>query len=576
LTKHPKVTNPIVVCQNVSFQYPNSNRYALKNLNLEVHKGEFLGLIGPTGAGKTTLCLAMNGIVPQFYTGRFFGSIKITGMDTVEHPIFDFAKLVGMVFDDPATQLITISAENEIAFPLENLKIPREIIINRINKVLAAVRLGDKRKKHPQDLSGGEKQRLSIAAAIAIQPKILVLDEPTSQLDPVGTEEIFSTIKSLNKDLGITIIMASHSAEEISEFADRIALISQGEVQAIGTPDEIYTNIESLEKNHLRPPQVTSIFHKLSKRGISIPRLPVKMQDTPLLIEQLRGKPFKNIELKKSLKNNKKPLIEVNSLTYNYPDGTQALNNVSMDINSGDFVLIIGQNGAGKSTLVKNFINLLQPSSGMVKFDGVPTNKFTISELARKIGYISQNPDNQIFNRTVESEIAYALEHWDLPLEERTERTNGILEDMNLVRQKSRHPLSLPKGDRARVVIAAALALNPDVLIFDEPTTGQDFEGAKQILDIAKKLHLRNKTIIVVTHHLYLMPNYADRVVVMGKGTILLDSSIRDAFHQIDILKKTYIYPPQAVIIAKEIQKHSSNFPNLLTPEEFDEVYSLN
>lgn len=569
------MSEPIAVFKDVSYKYPRSEDFVLRDINLEIHKGEFLGLIGPTGAGKTTLCLALNGIVPQFYGGRFFGGVKLGDLDTVEHPISEMANLVGQVFEDPETQLIATSVENEIAFALENLKAPRELIIERIPQALSAVRLEGTELKHPHELSGGQKQRLAIAAAIAVQPNLLILDEPTSQLDPVGAEEVFATAHELNQELGMTIVMASHSAEEMAQFANRIALVSHGEIVAIGTPDEIYSEIELLYKNDLRPPQVASSFYSIGKSGMTVNKTPVRMADAIPMLENLASTPPNPaFELPTPQIATGDPLLSVKDLAHVYPDGTKALHGVSLDIREGEYVLIIGQNGAGKSTLVKHFLNLLQPTEGIVKVGDVDTVEMSVSDLARRIGYVAQNPDNQIFNTSVREEIEFALKNLDFDPEEVKARTDESLEAMGLMDVQDQHPLSLPKGDRARVVIGAILAMKPEIIIFDEPTTGQDYQGAQYILEISRDLHRAGKTVIVITHHLYLMPEYAERVVVMGKGTLLLDKDIRTAFHANDILESTFLTAPQAVHISQELQKIKSDFPSLLTPNEIASYFA--
>ncbi len=559
----------IAVLKDVSYKYPRSTDFVLSNVNLEIHKGEFLGLIGPTGAGKSTLCMALNGIVPQFYGGRFFGSVHIGDLDTTEHPISELASLVGQVFEDPEIQLIATSVENEIAFALENLRIPREVISERIPKALSAVRLEGTEQKAPNELSGGQKQRLAIAAAIAVQPDLLIMDEPTSQLDPVGAEEVFATAHELNQELGMTIVMASRAAEEMAEFAHRIVLLSHGEIIALGTPDEIYSQIELLASNNLRPPQVASTFYSIRKTGIAVPKGPVRMKDaTPYLGDLANLKPNPSFALPAPPKVTGEPLLSVKDLAHVYPDGTKALYGVSLDIREGEYVLIIGQNGAGKSTLVKHFLNLLQPTEGVVKVGGTDTREMTVSALARRIGYIAQNPDNQIFNDSVRAEIEFALRNLDYSPEVIETRTRESLEAMGLMDVQDRHPLSLPKGDRARVVIGAILAMKPEIIIFDEPTTGQDYLGAQYILNISRDLHKAGKTVIVITHHLYLMPEYADRVIVMGKGTLLLDQDIRSAYHAKDILKSTFLTAPQAVHLSRQMQQLNGNFLPLLTPKE--------
>jgi energy-coupling factor transport system ATP-binding protein len=263
-------------------------------------------------------------------------------------------------------------------------------------------------------------------------------------------------------------------------------------------------------------------------------------------------------------------------LKHTYPDGTKALQGVSLDVREGEYVLIVGQNGAGKSTLVKHFLSLLQPTEGTVKVDGVDTKDLSVSELARRIGYVAQNPDNQIFSATVGEEVSFALRNLGYSKEVVEARTVESLEAMGLLAARDAHPLALPKGDRARVVIAAILAMRPEIIIFDEPTTGQDFRGARFILDVSRKLHQMGKTVIVITHHLYLMPEYAERVIVMGKGTISLDAPIREAYHQVQLLRSTFLSPPQAVLLAQHLSREDGRDFKLLTPSEVADCFVCN
>jgi energy-coupling factor transporter ATP-binding protein EcfA2 len=566
----------IAVLDKVSYMYPRSPEPVLRDISLEIHKGEFLGLIGPTGAGKTTLCLTLNGIVPQFYSGRFWGRATVAGLDTLDHPISRLARHVGAVFQDPETQLIATSVENEIAFALENLKVEREEILRRIPRVLSAVRLEGTEEKRPHELSGGQKQRLAIAAALAVRPDLLVLDEPTSQLDPVGEQEVFGVVRELNKEFGITILMASHAAEQMAEFADRIALLSEGQLATIGTPDEIYSQIDLLEEHHLRPPQVASTFYMAKKAGAPVDSVPVRLEAglDALGSLQKRCEIPPPTTLPQPHASSGKPVLSVRDLQHTYPDGTEALHGISLDIHEGEYVLIIGQNGAGKTTLVKHFLKLLEPTEGTVTVSGVETRELTVSGLARRIGYVAQNPDNQIFSRTVDEEVSFALVNLDYPKEEVEARTVESLEAMGLLEMRDVHPLSLPKGDRARVVIAAILAMKPEIIIFDEPTTGQDYRGAKYILDVSQQLHQVGRTVIVITHHLYLMPEYAERVIVMGKGTILLDAPIREAYHEVDLLKSTFLTPPQAVLLSQHLAHQVGVEYKFLTPEEVAGCFS--
>jgi energy-coupling factor transport system ATP-binding protein len=346
--------------------------------------------------------------------------------------------------------------------------------------------------------------------------------------------------------------------------------MSDGQLVKIGRPDEIYSQIDLLYQHFLRPPQVAETFYLMAKRGVRVPRVPVKMeQGIPDLIQASSTCQVTQPEaLPTPPPATGEPLLSVQNLKHVYPDGTQALHGISLDIRQGEYVLIIGQNGAGKSTLVKHFLNLLQPTQGSVKVNGVETRELSVSGLARRIGYVAQNPDNQIFSASVGDEVAFALRNLKYPKDQVEAQTVESLTAMGLLKVRDMHPLALPKGDRARIVIAAILAMRPEIIIFDEPTTGQDFRGARYILDVSRNLHQMGKTVIVITHHLYLMPEYAERVIVMGKGTLLLDAPIREAYHQTELLRSTYLTPPQAVQLAQCLSQSDGREFKLLTPKE--------
>ena len=547
----------IIVIEQFSYKYAGAEQFALKDINLRIKRGEYVGIMGPTGAGKTTLCLAMNGIVPHFYGGDFYGSVSINSMDTVDHPTFDLAEHVGMVFEDPEIQLTAPSVAREIAFALENIRTPVSEIKRRIPVALEMVRLPGMEDRHPHQLSGGQKQRLAIAAALALRPGVLVLDEPTSQLDPVGTDEVFAIARELNQEHGITIVLVSHASEEVAEYADRVVLLGGGKLLTEAPPRQFFANIDLLRENEVRPPEVTLAFNHLlnGRKPVS---LPVTLPDALKAYEKLKGdvafretavfpgddqpNPIGNI------------LLQTEDLHYAYENGTQALQGVSLSIRQGEYVAIVGQNGAGKSTLVRHFLHLLEATSGRVMVLGKDVTTYSVSDLAQNIGYISQNPDNQIFSDSVKNEVAFALKNLKFPPEEVEKRVSDSLSEMKLEWASDHHPLNLSKGDRSRIVIAAIMAMKPDILIFDEPTTGQDYLGARAILDLTRELHQAGKTIIVITHHLYLLPGYAKRLIVMGKGKVLLDGPLRDVFYQTDKLRETYLTAPQVVQFAEAIQ----------------------
>ncbi|MFZ4729276.1 MAG: ATP-binding cassette domain-containing protein, partial [Pseudanabaena sp.] len=371
-------------------------------------------------------------------------------------------------------------------------------------------------------------------------------------------------------------VMVSHAAEEMAEFCDRIALLSQGKLLAVGTPDEIYAKVDLLEQNKLRPPEVAQAFSQILHKGINIPQIPVTLNAGITALIELRSQiqPIEPPIFTTPFCSNKPPVLSVQNLKHTYDDNTEALKNVSLDIHEGEYVLIVGQNGAGKSTLVKHFLNLLKPTSGRVLVRDRDTKDLSVSDLAQSIGYLAQNPDNQIFNTSVEKEVAFALPFLGYAPDIVKKETERSLKAMQLWEQRHAHPLSLPKGERGRIVIAALLAMNPEIIIFDEPTTGQDYQGASSILEVSRQLHRMGKTVIVITHHLYLMPDYADRAIVMGKGTILLDAPLRQAYHQTDLLESTYLTPPQSVELSQKLSEICDREYSLITPTEFASCFT--
>ncbi|GIK42788.1 MAG: cobalt ABC transporter ATP-binding protein [Chloroflexota bacterium] len=565
------MTGNIVVIKDLSYKYAGAAEFALQEISLQVRQGEFLGVMGPTGAGKTTFCLALNGVVPHFYGGDFYGSITVVGLDTVEHPTYKLAQRVGMVFQDPEMQLTAPTVAAEVAFALENICLSVEEIKRRVPAALKAVRLEGLEGKHPHQLSGGQKQRLAIAAALALQPDVLVLDEPTSQLDPVGTDEVFAIVRELNRTHGITIILVSHASEEIAEYADRVMLLAEGKLLGLAPPGEFFQNIDLLWSHGVRPPEVTQTFRRiflsLSQKLAYPVTLPEALDQYSQLRPRLSFEPVIYPNGHASTASNE-IVLQTENLHYTYDDGTRALEGVSVDIRRGEYVAIVGQNGGGKSTLVRHFLHLLTASSGQVKVFGRDVSTYEVSELAQHIGYVSQNPDNQIFSDTVEREVAFALTNLRFPKDEVQQRVAAALKEMKLDWAAGRHPLTLSKGDRSRIVVAAILAMKPDVLIFDEPTTGQDYQGAQAILELTGELHRAGKTIIVITHHLYLLPGYAERLLVMGKGQLLLDGPLREIFYQTAKLRETFLTAPQVIRLAEAMQAGSEARLRPLTAEE--------
>jgi energy-coupling factor transport system ATP-binding protein len=487
----------------------------------------------------------------------------------VDTSVRNLAMLVGQVFEDPETQLLATSVENEVAFPLENLGYSAEEIRERVTWALLTTGLTGLEKKHPQDLSGGQKQRLAIASAIATRPQVLVLDEPTSQLDGAGAEDVLSALDRLNHSSSMTILMVSHHAEEIVNHATRLILLMDGRVAFDSTPREVYGETDAIRRAGLRGPDVLDICGRVAGPDFAGDSLPITIEEGITFFEGMADRISSEPQpIFPGVSRHGEPILRVEGVQFEFPDGTKALTGIDLQVFPGEYILLAGQNGAGKTTLVKAVLNLLKPQQGHIFVHGVDSSKMPVSVLARTIGYVGQNPDTQIFTSSVWEEVTFALRFQGIPEAELVERAKNSLVSVGLWRHKDRHPYALPKGDRARVVIAAVLALQPEVLIFDEPTVGQDFIGARGILEITKQLQLRGKTVVVITHHLYLMPEYAERVVVLDQGQVVSDAPLREAFYAIQKLRNHTLEPPPTVFLAQAISRLTGTDAWQVTPEE--------
>jgi energy-coupling factor transport system ATP-binding protein len=521
--------------------------------------------MGANGAGKTTLCLSLNGVIPTVINGEYSGKVTVDGLVTTQHMVYEMAQKIGVTLQNPETQIFSPTVKSEIVFGCENLGIPRDEILERLDFALKVTRIELKENQSPAGLSGGQKQRLALAAAIALQPKVMVLDEPTSQLDPIGTEDVFKTIRDLNKKYQITVIVAEHKSEEIAEYADKILVLDEGEKLFYGTPREVFEEEETLRKIFVKIPRVSQLAHFL-KRGKNIEpdRLPVTLDQGVEYLSALLDLGKFNIDTSKLKPPKMKmpthiPVIETKDLWHIYPGGTRALRCIDLRIYQGDFVASIGQNGSGKTTLVKHFVGALKPTRGAVMLKGEETSKFTIGELARKVGLVLQNPDFMLFADSIKNEVAFGPRNLGFTPEEVDEKVKESLEVVGLDVELDLFPLRLSQGDRRKLSVAAIHAMEPEILILDEPTTGQDFKGRYDIVEIAERLNKKGHTIIMITHDMELVAKYAQRTIVMGVGKILLDGPTPEVFGRSDILKDTFIQPPQITQLFQKMSKY--NFP---------------
>ena len=540
---------PAVSIEGLAYRYRGQQKPALKGVDLEVAEGEFVVVMGPSGAGKSTLCVALNGLIPHFFRGKMEGDVRVGGRSTREGKVGEFAQEVGLVFQDFEAQLFSTNVALEVAFGPENFRVERDEMVRRVESVLGQVRLEGFDDRTPSTLSGGQKQRLAIASVLAIEPRILCLDEPTTDLDPIGKLGIFEIAEDLKDREDVTLIVVEHETEETID-ADRIVVLRDGEIVADRPAREVLRDVKLLEESSIMPLQVTRFFHEMGLWQGQLPLTPEegvvefrrrKWRVNPERHQRLVGADEKREE------GYGEPVIQVEGLTHRYPNGVVALEGVDLTVRRGEFLAVLGQNGSGKTTLVKHFNGLLEPTEGKVVVGEDETTERGLRHLGQSVGYVFQNPDHQIFSDTVSDEVAFGPKIRGMDEGEIQERVEEALAAVGMEGRGEEDPFGLTKGERQRVAVASVLAVRPEVLILDEPTTGLDYAEQRSMMDLVKGLNEAGSTIIVVTHTMWVVAEYAHRVVVFRDGKVALQGTVREVFVEEDELQDAALRPPHIV-----------------------------
>ena len=540
----------IVSINDLSFRYPQSDSYVLNNINLEVKKGEFIGLAGKSGCGKSTLLYHLCGIIPHAVNGHKEGKVEVFGLDTVKHEIPELSTHVGMVFQNPEVQLFSVTVEDEVAFIAENLNYSVEKIKKCLDFSLDAVGIDDLRERYPFELSGGEKQRVAIASAISVKPEVLVLDEPTSELDSHGTEMVLEVLHRLNQ-AGMTIILAEHHLDEVSSYLDRLIIMDDGRIIADDEPRTIFQD-RIFESIGLKPPQTVEMGLRLgsSKLPLSVDEALDIFKTIPVIPRNIVNQMVQSEEIVEI-----DEIVEIKDLNFLYGD-KKVLYDVNLSVNKGEMVGLLGPNGSGKTTLALLMMGLLKPNQGSVRVNGLDPQKDR-KKLVQRVGFLFQNPEHQLFCDSVYSELSYGFEGEEIVIDE-------VINRMGLKKFKNNHPLTLSRGERQRVATATALVKKPEIMIIDEPTTGQDWYHVSSFMDLVKKLNQEGVTIILITHDMRVAAEYCQRLVVMKNGSILLDGDTRSVFSEIDLLREADLKPTPIT----EISLKAGIKPPLLGLEE--------
>jgi len=546
--------------ENVTFTY-EGDVVALRDLNLTARRGEFVVVLGANGAGKSTLCYLTSGIVPHIYGGRRRGNVRLVDLDPWDEPLYITAQRCGVLMQDPEVQLFMPTLKAELAFGPANLGVPREEILRRVQEALALVRLEGLEEHNPRDLSGGQKQRAALASVLTMQPQVLILDEPTSQLDPLGRWEVGEAIERLKRAGDLTIVMTTHETEEVLHLADQVLVLEGGETILQGSPAEVFSQTRRLEQAGVKTPALIQIQARLGLKDADRPGgWSLTVSEVADRVREALGKGQlalrpEAVPPPPALHNSGPVVLEARNLTVEYPGPppVTALRDVRLEIRQGEFVGIIGQNGSGKSTLVKCFVGLLRPKKGEVMFQGQNLRRFSVGEIARRIGLVLQNPDYQLFTVSCRDEVRFGLRNVGVPEEEIDPRVDEALRRVGLEAYADLFPFRLSFGDRRKLAVAATMALGPEVLIMDEPTTAQDHRGRYQLAELARRFHEEGGTVLMITHDVDLIARYAQRLIVMHEGRILLDGPTPEVFAQVEELRKSFVVPPVAAQLAQAL-----------------------
>ena len=513
----------IIEFKDFSFQYRVQAEPTVKNINLSIYEGEKVLIVGPSGSGKSTLAHCINGLVPFFYDGIVTGQLNINGNDATKMNIFELSKIVGTVLQDPDSQFIGLTVGEDIAFKLENYCISQDEMIDRVDKSAELVDIKKELYSSPYKLSGGQKQRVTLAGVTVDDVKILLFDEPLASLDPATGESAIELIDKMQKQNNKTAIIIEHRLEDVLHCdVDRVIVMDKGEIIADTTIDEIIRK-DILRKVGIREPLYLTALRYANCEINDILKLKnIETLELGEYKEKLKDW-YENIEVYES-DENQNPILELDNINFSYNNEKQILKNVSFKINKGDMAAIVGRNGAGKSTISKLVCGFYKPTSGRILFDGKDMVDYTIKERSEKIGFVMQNPNQMISKTMVYDEVAFGLKIRGLSDSEIKERVEETLRICGLYGYRNWPISALSFGQKKRVTIASILVLNPDMIILDEPTAGQDFKHYTEIMEFLVDLNKKGVTILMVTHDMHLMLEYTNKVIVLSEGEKIADN----------------------------------------------------
>ncbi len=532
---------PIIEFVNFTFKYRAQVEPTLHNIDLRIYEGEKILIVGPSGSGKSTLSNCINGLIPHIYTGEIQGEVRVRGKNITEASLFDLSCIVGTVLQDTDGQFIGLTVAEDIAFALENDCVAQDDMFKKVDEIAGIVEVDKLLTSRPGELSGGQKQRVSMAGVMVRDVDILLFDEPLANLDPATGKRAIALIDDIQKKTGKTIVIIEHRLEDaLYRDADRVILVNDGRIAADMTPDELMSTDTLIRAGIREPLYVTA----LKSAGITI-----RPEDEAGQIDTLHTSDYagtvRNWYQKQParLKDaSGEEVLSVRNLTFAYEEGKTVLEDVSFAVRRGEMLAIVGKNGAGKTTLSNLICGFVKPVSGEIRLNGEDISPLSVKERGERIGLVMQNPNQMISKSMIYDEVALGLQVRGVPEDEIKERVNAVLKICGLYPYRNWPISALSFGQKKRVTIAAILVMEPDIMILDEPTAGQDYRHYTEIMEFIKGINEKSgTTIIMITHDMHLMLEYTDRSVVIADGHLLADSSPAAILTNDDITDRAYL-----------------------------------
>lgn len=562
----------IIEIENLTYSYPASKKPILKNINLQVEKGDFLAVIGNNGCGKSTFCKTLNGLIPHFITGDFEGSVTVDGLNTLESDVGTLACKAGYVYQDFENQIVRPTVLDDASYACLNYAM--EDYKERGREALSLCSLEGREDDYIWQLSGGQTHLLALAGAVSLRPDILILDEPIAQLDPSHADRIYNVLRELNEKHGKTIIVIEHHTEYIADYCKHVMLMKDGSIAWKLPTDEALRRVDELQSCNIFPPQVTVAAHRMEQEGRFS-----KEQPLPTTVEE--GKTaFKSLRYhlpfpcKNPAEGKGEPVVEFKDVSIAYcsvkGDDRVIFDRLNLEIHRGEKIALIGSNGAGKSTLMKLMVGLLKPGDGDIMLEGESIRRKKTESLSKKISLVYQNPEEMFIKDSIQADIAYAMQVRNI--DNYKERTNELLARFNLTELKKRDGRLLSGGQMRRASLAIGIALNPGILLLDEPTANLDIATRKEIMRTLNDMKEVTETVMIATHDMQLVCEWAERIVVLCQGNVVADGTRDEIFGRRDIVETVGIRPPEIFYMGQALNRKALCYTVDEFLERFKEV----